>query len=114
MRNIAMAAVVFCVVTLSTARAEPPTASKFCTSLDEVSARSSTECVRWYFACRLAYPSGVAKPPYDHLSYETRYRLAIDATLRITETACDHFSYVEAWAAIQSKTFSKQGPANGP
>jgi hypothetical protein len=113
MRNIAMAAVVS-FFAVSMARAEPPSASKFCVSLDEVSARSSAECVRWYFACRLSYPSGVAKPPYDHLSYETRYRLAIDATLRITETACDHFSYVEAWAAIQSKTFSKQGPAGGP
>jgi hypothetical protein len=94
-------------VTAQSVTAETPTASKFCASMDEGAARASSECVRWYFACRLTFPAGPAKPPFDRITVEERYQISLNAILRLAETGCDHFSYVEAWAAMQAKSIPK-------
>lgn len=76
--------------------------TKFCASLDETTASSSLDCVRWYFACHMGAPSPNPEPPYDQLPYPERARLRATATFLVAETTCKHFSYAEAWSALQA------------
>jgi len=95
------AAIVSAVVLLLPEGAHPaPDDTKFCASLDETTAMAAPECVRWYFACNLGASN--AKPPFD--------RLKALSTFRTVEMKCEHFSYVEAWAALQAHLQTVQLP----
>jgi hypothetical protein len=87
---------------IAPACAQSPQLSRFCANLDQNTAPASESCIRWYFACNMGTPASNPKPPSDQLTYLTRYRLLVHATLRLVETRCERFSYIEAWAAMQA------------
>lgn len=84
----------------SAAGAQP--APSFCGSLNEKTAATSPECVRWHFACDIGKPAQNPAPPVSYIPYQDRMRLLVELTFKRAEVACERFSYVEAWAALQA------------